>query len=105
MIELHLVREYDYDFLYNLLLERDGDKTINISNIVTPTFENHVKFVDSKPYFAWYIIYENDIRVGSIYLNHDDSFGYFILKKFQNRGIGQKAFELLTKYQDRKSVV
>lgn len=101
-IELKLVdptSTVDLGVLYQLLIEREGDNTINISNKQTPTFENHVKFVKSNPYEVWYMIIDKEYnnKIGGIYLTKDHAFGYFILKQFHGKGFGQMAFAELRK--------
>ena len=54
-IELKLIRKSDVDFLYEILSERTTNE--NISHKEMPTYKKHVKFVLSKPYKKWYIIY------------------------------------------------
>ena len=53
-IDFLLIKESDYQFLYDLLLQRNSDA--NISHKKMPTYEEHVKFVRSQPYSKWYII-------------------------------------------------
>ena len=99
-IELATVRKSDIQFLYDLLLNRDSKA--NISHKKMPTFEQHVKFVSSKPYQKWYIITNNKIRMGSIYLSKQDEIGIFIEKKYQNKGIGKRAIIELMKKNPKK---
>ena len=40
------IEEIDYKFLYELLLQRK--KLVNISHKKMPTYEEHVKFIESK---------------------------------------------------------
>ena len=99
-IELVNIKKSDIEFLYDLLENRDS--RTNISHKKMPSFEQHVKFVSSKPYQKWYIITNNKIRVGSIYLSKQDEIGIFIEKKYQNKGIGKKAIIELMKKNPKK---
>ena len=66
-----------------------------------PTYSSHVKFIASKPYKKWYIIFSLDglrseskytkTKVGSIYLSKNDEIGIFVLKRFQGKNIGKYA--------------
>ena len=65
MIKLKNITSSDTNFLFELLKNRDQFE--NISHKIMPTFKNHEKFVKSKPYFKWYIIYE-DLKKSTTYL-------------------------------------
>ena len=71
------LNEENKRFLFLLLIKRK----FNISNKIIPSWEDHKKFVHSKPYFKWYIILEDNIKIGSFYINHDNSIGLSLLKK------------------------
>ena len=99
-IELKIVSNSDIEFLYQLLSERDIKE--NISHRKMPTFEKHKKFVLSKPYTKWYIIFFKKIKIGSIYLSESNEIGIFLNKNIQNQGIGKTALDLLMKKNPRK---
>jgi len=86
-IELKTVRKSDFSFLYELLLERDS--RANISHIKMPSYQNHVKFVMSKPYSRWYVIIHKNEKIGSAYLTKQDELGLFIKKEKQVKIIVQ----------------
>ena len=94
-IILKLVSKSDYRFLYDLLKERNSK--INISHKRIPTWEEHVRFVKSKPYSKWYIIYNKDEKIGSILLTSENEVGIFIKNDVQHKGIGSVALQLLIK--------
>mgnify|MGYP003343658050 CR=1 FL=1 len=83
----------DHKFLYLLLANRDS--IANISHKKMPTYKEHIKFVTSKPYVKWYIIYYKRKKSGSIYLTKQNEIGISIKKQMQNMGIGGAALELL----------
>lgn len=98
-IKLRPVIKSDCDFLFNLLKERDP--RVNISHKKMPTYNQHVRFVMSKPYSKWYII-ENECRkVGSIYLTKQNEIGIFIQKKSQGKNIATIALNQLIKKNPR----
>src|SRR6267143_2513334 len=99
VITLKNITKSDSPFLYELLKERDP--TVNISHKKMPTYENHLKFVMSKPYSKWYIIKSKSQRVGSIYLSKQNEIGIFIKNGMQGKGIGKKAMQLLMKKNPR----
>jgi len=84
-IVLNKIKEQDYLFLHNLLAQRNS--IVNISHKRMPTWEEHVKFVKSKPYSKWYVIYNNDQKIGSIYLSNQNEIGIHLLKKYENESI------------------
>lgn len=99
-IRLKLVTESDYEFLYQLLSERDP--RANISHRELPTFSQHVRFVVSRPYSKWYVITVNSQKAGSIYLTELNEIGIFLKKELQGIGLGNKALQLLIKQNPKK---
>jgi len=99
-IRLKLVSKSDYRFLYNLLMERDA--RANISHKKMPTYNEHVKFVSSKPYPKWYIILCDVNRAGSIYLTSQNEIGIFIKKSFQDKQIGSVVLKKLIQKNPKK---
>lgn len=87
--------------LYDLLRERTGDDSINISHASLPTWDEHVAFVQSKPYAAWYLIEVHNLAdnfmVGTVYLTHEEEVGIFLFKRFQGKGYGPQAIRALIK--------
>jgi RimJ/RimL family protein N-acetyltransferase len=99
-ITLSPISKSDIEFLYELLNERNSKS--NISHKKIPTFNQHTKFIISKPYSKWYIIYYNDKKAGSIYLSKNNEIGIFLSKKFQGKNIGNFALNELMKQNPRK---
>jgi len=87
------VNRSDYRFLYELLKNRDP--RANISHRKMPTYQEHIKFIKSKPYKAWYVIYNGTAKAGSVYLSKQDEVGIFLRKTQQGKNVGQRALELL----------
>jgi len=98
-IKLCPVKESDCLFLYKLLKERDPKA--NISHKKMPSFEQHVKFVLSKPYAKWYVIAEDRKKIGTIYLTINNEIGIFLKNDLQSKGIGFTALELLMEKNPR----
>ena len=95
-ISLRIVRDSDSKFLFELLEERDP--RANISHKKMPSYNEHLKFIKSKPYTKWYIILKSKYRIGSIYLSKNDEIGIFLSKKYQGKNIGNDALvELIRK--------
>jgi RimJ/RimL family protein N-acetyltransferase len=78
--------------LYELLGERD--ETVNISHKAMPSFDEHVRFIQSKPYQAWYFIVDERV-VGSCYLSKNNEIGIQIFREHQGKGFGQRALRSL----------
>jgi RimJ/RimL family protein N-acetyltransferase len=85
-IKLKLVSKTDYRFLYNLLKERDS--RANISHKKMPTYNEHLKFIRSKPYAKWYIAEFGVSKIASVYLTSQNEIGIFIKKTYQNKKFG-----------------
>ena len=92
-ITLKPIESKDLRFLYTHLKERDS--RANISHKRMPTYQEHVKFVNSKPYSKWYIVMYGAKKIGTIYLTKMNEIGIFIKKKFQDDGVGQATLDLL----------
>lgn len=84
-----------YAVLYDLLKERT--KAQSISHQVMPTLHEHIDFVRSMPYEAWYLIcqYPGSAPVGSIYLTRLREVGIFIFRAHQHNGYATAALDLL----------
>ena len=80
-IDFQIIKNTDYEFLYDLLLQRNPDA--NISHKKMPTYEEHVNFVKSSPYSKWYIIEVDEERAGSIYLTKQNEIGIHFFKKYE----------------------
>ena len=92
-IPLKEVNNSDHEFLFELLKNRESD--VNISHKMMPNFDEHVKFVVSEPYSAWYIIIVNDKKLGSIYLSKQNEIGIFLINEMKGKGLGKIVLELL----------
>ena len=99
-IELKQVAKNDMLFLYELL--KNKDPSTNISHKKMPSYDEHVKFVMSKPYTNWYIIECDKKNVGSIYLSKRDEIGISINNDFEYDQIAKMALKLLMKINPRK---
>ena len=96
LISLRTVRDSDGEFLFELLKERDP--RANISHKKMPSYDEHIKFIKSKPYTRWYIILKSKERVGSIYLSKNDEIGISLSERYQDKNIGNIALaELIQK--------
>ncbi len=98
-IRLKKVTSSDHRFLYDLLREREP--VANISHKKLPSYTEHVKFVKSKPYSKWYVIYSDKKKTGSIYLSKQNEIGIFLKKNTQKKGIGSRSLKLLMKKHPR----
>ena len=78
-------------FLYELLKERTPD--VNISHRDLPSWDEHLAFIASKPYTAWYIINERGFHAGAVYLSKNDEVGIFVSQEWQGDGLARKAIE------------
>ena len=99
-ISLKSVTNSDIKFLFDLLKERNP--RVNISHKKMPTYNQHRKFIKSKPYSKWYIILKSKQKIGSIYLSKNDEIGIFLSKKFQGKNVGNFALNELMKKNPRK---
>lgn len=80
-----------YALLYSLLAERTD--AISISHRAMPCWGDHVRFIDSGPYEAWYFI--GDEPLGACYLSKQNEIGIGIFKEHQGKGYGPQAIKEL----------
>ena len=88
------------EILIDLLREREPHQSISHKEI--PTMREHIKFIDSRPYKYWYVIFADYRYIGAIYLTKQDEVGIGIFKQFHRRGYGIKAIEKLMKLHPNK---
>ena len=100
LISLRIVKDSDSKFLFELLKERDPHA--NISHKKMPSYNEHLKFIKSKPYTKWYVILKSKCRIGSIYLSKNDEIGIFLSKKYQGKNIGNDALKELIRKNPRE---
>ena len=79
--------------LYELLKERTPEESISHSEL--PKWHDHVEFVLSNPYEAWYAIEVVGYMVGAIYLTKQREIGVFLFKVYQNQKYGKQAVKML----------
>ena len=99
-IKLKQITENDMLFLYELLKNKDPNS--NISHKKMPTYDEHVKFVLSKPYTNWYIIECDKKNAGAIYLSKLDEIGISIGSDYEYEQIAKVAIKLLMELNPRK---
>lgn len=95
---MHLISVYEDVYfskltLWRLLQERKAE--VNISHKAMPEWEEHCRFVDSKPYKDWLLIIVNGEAIGAIYVSKMDEIGIFIFNQEQGKGYGRAAIKLL----------
>ena len=98
-IVLKETQKSDCLFLYELLSERKSYE--NISHKKLPTYVKHVKFVMSKPYSKWYIIYCATEKIGSVYITKQDEIGIHFKEKNITNKICSKVLKMIIKKNPR----
>jgi hypothetical protein len=92
-IKFKKVGNKDSDFLYDLLKHRQENS--NISHKKMPTFLQHMKFVNSKPYVYWYIILKDNEEIGSVYITMINEIGLHLKQDVNNLKLEKKILNLL----------
>ena len=87
-----------HELLYKLLSERDD--LINISHKAMPCWGDHIRFVESKPYEAWYFI--GDEPLGACYLSKQNEIGVALFKQYQGKGHGRQAVKAIMDMHGRR---
>ena len=98
-IVLKEVRKSDCLFLYELLSVRKPN--VNISHKKLPTYVKHVKFVMSKPYSKWYIIYCATEKIGSVYITKQDEIGIHFKEQNITNKIRSKVLKMIIRKNPR----
>lgn len=88
------------DLLWALMLTRSSkeDQHTNISHREMPTFEQHVQFVRSKPYYLWFLIFApGEGPIGSINVTDRNEIGIVLDPQYRGKGYGREAVQHLLK--------
>lgn len=93
--------------LYDILKERstENDPYTNISHRKLPSWSQHLKFFDSRPYRRWYLIYAGFDPVGTCYISKRNEIGIVISRAHRGKGYGLDAVNQLTlKHKPLKAI-
>ena len=71
--------------LYLILKNRN----YSISHKCLPNFEEHETFVKQNPYIAWYLIQKENLFIGNVYLNNDNSIGINLVNDFKHSDLDE----------------
>ena len=85
-------------FLYDLMKERDPE--INISHEKMPSWAEHLHFIQSRPFRAWYLIEIGDTWVGYVSLTQNNEIGVVIKKDHRGKGYGPEAIQTIMRLYD-----
>lgn len=86
---------------FELLKERKPHESI--SHKTMPTWEQHLRFVESAPYRAWFVLVQDQERVGCAYVSRANEIGIGIFERHRRKGHATKALErLLALYGDER---
>ena len=67
-----------------------------------PTYQQHIRFVKSKPYSKWYIIWSLDSRIGSSYITKQDEITVHLTKDFDKDTIREFVIKSIMKNNPRE---
>jgi len=94
---MHLTSVYErpdrLQLLWNLLSEREPEQ--NISHHEMPSWEQHSRFIESRPYADWCFIEEGKRVLGAVYLTKNNEIGVHIYKEHQHKGAGPWAVDAI----------
>lgn len=88
------------DLLWALMLTRSREEArhTNISHREMPTFEQHLEFVRSKPYYLWFIIFAPAVGpIGAINVTERNEIGIVLDPRYRGRGWGRESVQHLLK--------
>jgi len=99
-LEIRKVKNSDTLFLYKLLLERSPK--VSISHREMPNYIQHTKFVRSKSYAFWYILFENEEKIGSVYVTALNEIGISLIKGKKGKGLEEEVLKIIMEKHSRK---
>lgn len=83
------------EILYRLLRERSAEGSVNISHRAMPSWEEHLAFIDSTPFRAWYLIEVEGQIVGYVSATFQNEIGIVLFQKYRSSGYGARAVKML----------
>ena len=93
-----------HKILFNLLAERTGIESISHKRL--PSFAEHCRFVDSKPYQFWYLIDRPGFCIGAIYLTERlAEIGCWLFRAHDSADLRAKAIVALMRRHPRPRYV
>jgi len=101
MIKLELCKKDDYKFVYDLAFEF-FKSNLNVTYMKMETFDEFVKRAFVKDDKNYIIKNENNEKMGHVHIMKNNEIGYFVLKEFQNKGIGTEAVRKIMEMNPRE---
>ena len=101
MIKLEICREEDYQFVYDLIFDF-FKLNLNITYMKMETFDEFTKrtfVMNDKNYI---IKNKDNEKVGYVHIMKNNEIGYFVVKEFQNQGIGTDAVRKIMEMNPRE---
>lgn len=87
-----------YGVLYAMLMQRLDEENTNISHKKMPTWDEHCKFVDSKPHKDWFLVFnKNEELIGQFYITKKKEIGIYVIKRYRRVDYGNQIMHLILK--------
>lgn len=99
-IETVVPTENQTEDLYRQLCSRAH----KISHKEVPEYEKHREFVSNNPYRAWFIIKQNEISLGNVYIKYDNSIGLNCIDEISELQIENILIKLTTDFKPLNAV-
>ena len=101
LLDVYAYRHLADNFLYRLMGERRAET--NISHVALPTYPEHVEFIESRPYRAWYLITGNTV-FGYVAVSKRNEIGVVIMAGHRREGHARWALtEVLARMTPKKA--
>jgi RimJ/RimL family protein N-acetyltransferase len=98
LVEVDPCSQQHCRLLYALLDERTAEQSISHKEM--PSYDQHLVFVASKPYKAWYLVSTDEGCAGSVYLTRQSEIGIAVFEEQRGRGYAEAAIKMLMKYHE-----
>lgn len=74
----------DYQFAYDILIQRNNIPKIDNGSFILPTYDEHVEFLSKTPYHIFDIVTIRDIKIGTFFI-HKDTYEIGLHTLIENR--------------------
>ena len=86
-------KSYYFLDLFSLLEERLPNESI--SHKETPSWQQHLNFIASKPYKEWCIVLDKSVCIGAYYITHQNEIGISVYLLCRKRGYATRILDAI----------
>tara|TARA_Y100000589_G_scaffold267997_1_gene259646 strand:+ start:309 stop:770 length:462 start_codon:yes stop_codon:yes gene_type:complete len=87
-----------------VLYDQLKSRSFGISHIDLPSFQVHKSFTEKNPYRKWFLVKLNDLYIGNVYLQYDNSIGLNLNEEISAEKIRNIIKIIYNRYKPLKSI-